>query len=285
MGSPAKADAPTWSQGMAASILEADKLSAQARCGRSLPETEPPSLATHGSTQRQGNEHRKEQKQDRDEQPVVKSPTNGHSVAQLNTSPVKAGGEISRARIESGTDKLMNKDALNSPSKLLDDSVEKKQSYLRADRAGKPPAYVKPPAKPTPVLSMGAEEWPDLAKASQIRSRGTSRLRNHSAARPVSQPGGTPARSQSQPRQISRGMQPRRDPLSIVWVCQECKERFTKQEFLIEHQEAEGHWSPTLECSRAFVRKCDLPIAGAGPSVSESKSSPSDADAVHAPEG
>mmetsp|Transcript_43206 Transcript_43206/g.68326 ORF Transcript_43206/g.68326 Transcript_43206/m.68326 type:complete len:489 (-) Transcript_43206:110-1576(-) len=107
------------------------------------------------------------------------------------------------------------------------------------------------------------DEWPDLAKASQIRSRGTSRLRNQSATRQDS----SAARFHSQPRQLksnssTRGMQPRRDPLAIVWICKECQARFSKQELLAEHQEAEGHWSPTMDCSRTFVRKSDLPSSG-----------------------
>jgi len=57
-------------------------------------------------------------------------------------------------------------------------------------------------------------------------------------------------------------MQPRRDPLAIVWICKECQARFSKQELLADHQEAEGHWSPTMDCSRTFVRKSDLPSSG-----------------------
>ncbi|CAE8739646.1 unnamed protein product [Polarella glacialis] len=113
-----------------------------------------------------------------------------------------------------------------------------------------------------PVPSEGLAAWPDLQKASKQQSRGTSRLRNQSASRPATggqQAGGASSRCQSQPRQpATRFMQPRRDPLAILWVCRECQERFNRQDDLMDHQEAEGHWSPILDCGKTFVRKCEL---------------------------
>jgi len=111
------------------------------------------------------------------------------------------------------------------------------------------------------------EEWPDLSQASKTQSRGTSRLRNQSSSRQQligqqSEPSSW--RSSSQPKlqkeRGTAGCMPRRDPLAVVWVCQECHSRFSNQEFLMEHQESEGHWGPTLEssCTRTVIRKGDL---------------------------
>lgn len=104
--------------------------------------------------------------------------------------------------------------------------------------------------------SQKQEDWPDLLQASTVSSSGTSRLRKPSAAGRCS----SSSRSSSQPAGAgqgrTRGMQPRRNPLGVVWSCPECKTRFLDQESLVDHQQSEGHWSATLEDSgRTFVRK------------------------------
>lgn len=114
-------------------------------------------------------------------------------------------------------------------------------------------------------LQQSAEAWPDLQKASKTETRGASRLRHNPSVtratagsnqaekgwRSLSQPGGT---------HRHRGCMPRRDPLVMVYVCKECSERFVTETALIEHQESEGHWGPTVGdgCRRSFVRKCEV---------------------------
>jgi len=113
------------------------------------------------------------------------------------------------------------------------------------------------------VLSQKPEEWPDLIQASKTRTRGSSRLRTSSASSHTGNHG-QPSTQQSQPRK-TRCMQPRRDPIAIVWTCQECHASFPRQEELIDHQQREWHFSPTLESGRTFVRKFDHHSKLSGP--------------------
>lgn len=115
-------------------------------------------------------------------------------------------------------------------------------------------------------VPLQAESWPDLERASKTMSRGASRLRNQSSTRQRQggeRPSSSGWRSISQPHRI-RGMQPQRDPLVRVWICKECSERFATQDLLIDHQEAESHWGPTLEssCTHTVVSKWDFQSKG-----------------------
>jgi len=102
------------------------------------------------------------------------------------------------------------------------------------------------------------KDWPDLLAASKVQSRGTSRLRRQQPSIPR---GGAQRRTCSvsgRPPGATRSMQPRRDPMAIIWTCSDCKARFDRQEDLIDHVDAEGHWSATLDMGRTFVRKAEL---------------------------
>jgi len=118
----------------------------------------------------------------------------------------------------------------------------------------------KPPSERAVNLKT-IEEWPDLLQASKQQTSGTGRLRGQSPTVPV---GGHSCMKQQSPnppgshQKRTRSMQPRRDPLAIVYTCFECKTTFRSHNMLLEHQEQEGHWSATLDPGRTFVRKRDL---------------------------
>jgi len=109
---------------------------------------------------------------------------------------------------------------------------------------------------PSSLNHLKTEEWPDLVLAARTPTSGTSRLRKQSAAGRSRSSGHTQQRSRSSG--TVRSMQPRRDPLAIVWKCQECQKTFVSHDLLLDHQQSEGHWSATLEpTGRTFVRKYD----------------------------
>eukprot|EP00931_Biecheleriopsis_adriatica_P101693 TRINITY_DN76778_c0_g1_i1.p1 TRINITY_DN76778_c0_g1~~TRINITY_DN76778_c0_g1_i1.p1 ORF type:complete len:589 (+),score=101.16 TRINITY_DN76778_c0_g1_i1:51-1769(+) len=175
------------------------------------------------------------------------------SKAPLSAPPGLAANGVTAPGSHSGTEPHTR--AFKSPPALPKPPSEAAKIAVAASKASLMEANGQ-----LPNAGVSAQEWPDLKEASTRQSRGTSRLRNQSSSRPrAASQAGASTRASSQAKQNkNRFMQPRRDPLAILWVCADCKATFDRQDDLMEHQEAEGHWSPTLESGKTFVRKCEL---------------------------
>lgn len=119
-----------------------------------------------------------------------------------------------------------------------------------------------PVAEVTGLILTSIEEFPRLQEASKQQTWGAGRLRGQSPASSSCQPRFARSPSPAMKDKRTRGMQPRRDPLAIVYRCFECFATFRAQELLMEHQESEGHWSATLDPGRTFVRKRHLATCG-----------------------
>jgi len=204
---------------------------------------------------------------------VATSPSKAVPVAGVIAAPataVKPKDEQAESQAIASQNKAANEDSPPSSA-----SVEKAPLVAEVVAAVATPVAevvatsVSAPLQPSAVVPVAAavraadapQEWPDLIQASKQQSRGSSRLRNQSASKPSSHSRAhsrTNSRSMSTSGQKARFMQPRRDPLAILWTCQDCKSKFDTEGQLMEHQESEGHWSATLDSGKTFVRKYDL---------------------------